>query len=201
MLMTIAKRGRSIKILENIIGQPLKLLLFFHFHNCAGADFVGAVNDDVFADFKTFFHNHKAAAFTAEYHIAAGYFVIFVQYINISGFAAEVNEVNTKLVVNSDNGEVSLALSIWGETTTKSQERVSVKILRPDVDEANPDLSLFEKYAYIDQTKSDASGNYSFDIEFNEDSGEYTIIVIDSKEHYIVSFGFLPCSAMRVYYA
>ena len=91
---------------------------------------------------------------------------------------AQNSSLDTKIIISNDNGAISLKLRLTGNAT--SNERVSVKILRPDINENDPSLNLFQKYVYIGQTRADSEGNFIFEIPFNEDYGDYSIKTINA---------------------
>lgn len=100
--------------------------------------------------------------------------IIAIPFVGYTGKAEEM--LNSKLTIINNNGITTLSLRIWGEGVAR--ERVSLKILRPDVNEEDGTLSLFDKYAFIGQSSVSSDGTFSFEIPFNEGFGEYTGVII-----------------------
>ena len=99
--------------------------------------------------------------------------LVLIMAFSFVNVYANDSELSSKIIISNDNGNISLSLRITGEA--EPSERVSVKILRPGVDEKNSSLSLFEKYVYIGQTRADSNGEFLFEIPFNEAYGNYIV--------------------------
>ncbi len=104
--------------------------------------------------------------------------LIVIMSFSFVNVFAEVSELGSKIIISNINGEISLSLRITGEGD--ENERVSIKILRPGVNEDDTSLSLFEKYVYIGQTRADKEGVFTFEIPFNEAYGNYTVKTFNS---------------------